>query len=94
MQTIEETIKTAVRDAVREVLAEQKAPPVVEGSPALSIKETSAEYGISTTTLYQWIHRADCDFVIQVGRNNKILRHKFVAYLDRRAGQRETAPYG
>lgn len=87
--TMETIFKDMVKEALREVLSEHRPPPVVEGPPAMSIKETSAEYGFSPGTLYRWIHRDDCDFVIQVGRNHKILRHKFVAYLERQAGQKE-----
>ena len=81
---VESALKDMMKEAVREVLAEQRPPsPVIEGPPAMSIKQAAAEYGLAECTLRNWVHRADCDFVIKVGRNHKILRHKFVPWLER-----------
>ncbi|MDL2236092.1 helix-turn-helix domain-containing protein [Christensenellaceae bacterium OttesenSCG-928-L17] len=39
----------------------------------------------SIPTIHQWTRRADFDALLQVGRRKLIIRHKFIAWLERAA---------
>ncbi len=87
MQTIEDTIKAAVRDAVREVLAEQQAAPAIpKGPPSMSVKEAAAIVGVSVPVMYEISHRDDFPACLTVGRKRVILRHKLFEWMERQAG--------
>ena len=77
-----------VKQAVREVLAEQRPTPVplAAGPTTLTVKEAAALVGVSAPTMYDLIHREDFDACIQVGRKKVILRHKLLAWMERCAG--------
>lgn len=91
MQTIESIIENTVRRVMNEVLAEHKPSPVVEGPPALTVKQAAKIVGCSDATMYQIIHRADFDAAIRVGRSIKVLRHKLLAWMERQADGEVTA---
>lgn len=86
MNTIEDTIKIAVREAVHEAMAELPKAEPPDNKRVMSVKDAAEVAHVGTATIYEWIARADCDFAYPVGRNKKILRHKFLAWLERQAG--------
>jgi hypothetical protein len=51
----------------------------------MSVAEAAKYIGISTAPMYAITERADCDFLLQVGRKKLILRDRFIAWIDRQA---------
>lgn len=93
MQTIDTAFKEVVKEALREVLAEQapQAPTagLPEGKPTLTVREAAAIVGVSEPTMYDITHRADFPACITVGRKRVILRHKLYEWMEQQAGQKE-----
>jgi excisionase family DNA binding protein len=53
--------------------------------PTLSSQEAAEFVGLSLPKFYEWTERADCDFVIRVGRKKLILKSRLLEWLDRQA---------
>lgn len=85
MNTIENLIEDAVARGMAKVLADLPKADLPDDKRVMSVKEAAKLADVSTGTVYDWIGREDCDFAYPVGRNKKILRHKFLAWLDRQA---------
>lgn len=49
----------------------------------LTIEEAAAYSGIGTGTLYELTNRADCSFVLWIGRKRLIKRKKFDEYIEK-----------
>ena len=91
--SIEEVIKTAVKEAVLEAMGGQKAanapmytPPE---KPMLSTAEAAKHLGIPQSAVIAMTHRADCDFCVVDGSRRRILSHRLMAYMERQADERK-----
>ena len=83
--TIENMIEEAVTRGVSKALASFQPPTEPQGPPVLSVKEAAQIAKVSAATVYDWTHIQGIDWCIPVGRNKKILRHRFMTWLERQA---------
>lgn len=52
---------------------------------ALSVPEAAALIGVSKTTFYEIMKRADVDFAVQIGGRKLVSRSRLEAWIDRQA---------
>jgi hypothetical protein len=53
--------------------------------PTMSVADAASLIGISKPVMYNITERADCDFLIRVGRKKIIHRTRFLSWLDAQA---------
>ena len=97
MPTIDESYKEAMREVLREELPvilpqilPQLLPQLVDDGPfAISVEKAAEIANVCKPTVYDWLNMQSCDFCLPVGRKKNVLRHRFIAFLERLADQRE-----
>lgn len=86
--SIEEAISSAIEKGFEKVLAkmEERAEEIEKPrKKIMSLQEAADEIGVPRSTVYNWTHRADCDFMIKTGRTIRILPEKLYKWIDRTA---------
>ena len=87
--TFEELIESAVLSALEKhvasmpVMSEQRR---FTDKPLLSVKQTAELLGLPVSNIYNWLHMAECPFLLMVGGRKWILTEKLFAWLNSGGG--------